>query len=71
MQLRNPEVTHAVLKKSVLSIMENLVRAGIDRDSKVLGSYYVLSALTLVSQPAAEALPWLFESVVQIPALSP
>ena len=64
-QLRSPDVTPAVLKKSVLSIMENLVRSGIDRDSKVLGSYYVLAALTLVSQPAAEALPWLFESVVQ------
>ena len=64
-ELRNPNLNHATLKKSILSIMETLVRSGSNRDHKVLGSYYVLAALTLVSAPAAEALPWLFESVVQ------
>jgi hypothetical protein len=29
-----------------------------------LGAYYILSALTLVSMQAADALPWLYESVL-------
>jgi hypothetical protein len=44
--------------------MEELITKGINNDSKSLGSYYILSALTLVNQSAAEALPWLFDSVV-------
>jgi hypothetical protein len=40
-----------------------MVFSGIDNDSKILGSYYVLGALTLVSQNAANSLSWLFQSV--------
>ena len=54
------------LQKSILYIMEQLVKNGINRDSKTLGAYYVLSALTLVNQNAAEAMPWLYHSVVPI-----
>ena len=45
--------------------MENLISKGINTDSKSLGAFYILSALTLVSHSAAVALPWLYESVVQ------
>lgn len=52
------------LRKVSLDIMENLVNRGINNGSKCLGAYYVLSALTLVNQEVANALPWLYESVV-------
>ena len=51
------------LKKKVLNILEKLVNNGIDRDSRSLGSYYVLGALTLVNESAANSMPWLFQSV--------
>ena len=51
------------VKKVVLSILEKLVNTGVDSDSKTLGAYYVLGALTLVSENAASSLPWLFQSV--------
>jgi len=53
------------LQRNILYIMENLISKGINADSKSLGAFYILSALTLVSHSAAVALPWLYESVVQ------
>ena len=52
------------IRASVLDVLERLVNTGINVDSKSLGAYYVLSALTLVNETAAEALPWLYQSVV-------
>lgn len=54
------------LQKNILYIMENLISKGIDKDSKSLGAFYILAALTLVSIDAAEALPWLYQSVAQM-----
>ena len=51
-----------VVKKTVLVLLERFVNCGMDQDSKALGSYYVLGALTLVNESAADALPWLFQS---------
>jgi hypothetical protein len=51
------------VRKVVLEVLEKLVNNGIDTDSKSLGAYYVLGALTLVNQEAATSLPWLFQSV--------
>ena len=51
------------VKKVVIEVMEKFVNVGVDKDSKSLGAYYVLGALTLVSEEAATALPWLFHSV--------
>ena len=51
------------IRKNILNILEKFVNTGIDRDSKALGAYYVLAALTLVNDQAAEALPWLYQSV--------
>ena len=51
------------LQGGILYIMENLVSKGINHDSRSLGAFYILSALTLVSHHAAVALPWLYESV--------
>jgi len=47
-----------------LEIIEKLIRSGMNRDSHCLGANFVLCALTLVSAPAAIALPWLFQSVL-------
>jgi hypothetical protein len=52
------------VKKVILEIMEKFVNCGVDRDSKSLGAYYVLGALTLVNTEAATSLPWLFQSVI-------
>lgn len=51
------------VRKVVLEVLEKLVNTGVDNDSKSLGAYYVLGALTLVNQEAATSLPWLFQSV--------
>jgi len=51
------------IQKKVLGIIESLIDNGIDNSSKSLGSFYVLGAFTLVSSGAAEALPWLYQSM--------
>tara|TARA_B100000902_G_scaffold392695_1_gene445520 strand:- start:1046 stop:2188 length:1143 start_codon:yes stop_codon:yes gene_type:complete len=52
-----------LIKKNIVNIMEIMVNNGINNDSKALGCYYILCALTLVNSDAAESLPWLYESV--------
>ena len=54
------------IKHTGIQIMNTLVTSGANRDSRGLGAYYVLSALTLVSQPARNAMPWLYESVMYV-----
>lgn len=54
--------TFDILRDKILIIMEEMVYSGIDTDSKALGCYYILGALTLVSPHAAAALPWLYET---------
>jgi hypothetical protein len=51
------------LKLLILDVMEQFVGEGINRDSRYLGTNLILCALTLVSPEAAEAMPWLYESV--------
>jgi hypothetical protein len=51
------------VKKVLLDVIDKFVNSGIDKDSKALGAYYVLGALTLVNSEAATSLPWLFQSV--------
>jgi len=61
------QIIHAdmdTVKRSVLGVAEKFVYLGIDREHKYLGATYVLTALTTVSQEAAAALPWLYQSVL-------
>ena len=51
------------IRKYILEIMEKMATTGIDKDSKCLGAYYILGALTLVNNDAATSLPWLFQAV--------
>jgi len=54
---------HNIIKKSVVTIIEEFITKGINSGSQSLGCYYILCCLTLVNESAAEALPWLYESV--------
>ncbi len=51
------------LQKNTLFIIEQFITKGINRDMCSLGINFVLCAFTLVNQNAANALPWLYESV--------
>lgn len=53
---------HAVRDINIGTI-DRLVRSGTTEDDRKLGAFYVLSALTLVSPGARDALPWLYQSV--------
>jgi hypothetical protein len=53
-----------VVRNLTLDILEKLVNTGIDTDSRCLGAYYVLGALTIVNENAAASLPWLYQSVL-------
>lgn len=52
------------IKSLVIDVIDNIINNGQDNSSKWLGASYCLSALTLVNYKAAEALPWLYESVL-------
>jgi hypothetical protein len=54
------------LNNLVLSIINKFINYGINKDSQYLGASYVLSALTLVNEDAANAMPWLYQSVAHI-----
>jgi len=53
----------SILQKTILSIIEQFIKKGIDRESCNLGTSYILCGLTLVNNDAALALPWLYQSV--------
>tara|TARA_B100000073_G_C23585996_1_gene514275 strand:+ start:36 stop:500 length:465 start_codon:yes stop_codon:yes gene_type:complete len=56
-------VNYEILRNVTLSIIESFVYKGINTESRTLGAYYILLALTLVNPNAAEAMPWLYSSV--------
>ena len=60
-------LTNDTLIRFNIQIIENLIRTSIDVDNKTLGALYVLSALTLVSYEARNAMPWLYEAAVHGP----
>ena len=60
----NDNMTLFEIRKNCIMVMENMLYDGITDDDKSLGAYYILAALTLQSQDAAAALPWLYQSVV-------
>ena len=55
------------LKMNILNIFDNLISKSPERTNQSLGAFYILGSLTLVSQNAANALPWLYESVFYLP----
>lgn len=55
--------SETTLKKTVLRIIENMISKSQNNEHQSLGAFYVLGAFTLVNFDAAEALPWLYQSV--------
>ena len=49
------------LRNIVLNEIEKFVTLGITKDDRTLGTMYMLTALTEVSQSCAEAMPWLLQ----------
>jgi len=47
-----------------ITAMENLIYSGFDDEDRKIMAMHLLSALTLVSYPARNAFPWLYESIV-------
>jgi len=56
-------VTQQEAKMKCLCIMENMVYGGIDIESRKLGVYRVLMALTIVNQNARTTYQWLYDAV--------
>ena len=55
--------TLTTVQEILYNTMCNITKYSINEDRKILGTFYVLSALTLVSNDAANAMPWLYQSV--------
>lgn len=55
--------TDDILMKSAIKVIEYLTKSAHTTDKRALGAYYVLAALTLVSEDARTSLPWLFQAV--------
>ena len=56
----NPET----LKQFCAVIIHQFINVSPIRENQCLGAFYILSALTLVNPIAAEAMPWLYHSVI-------
>lgn len=52
------------VKHRILDVIDRMTKYGTSEDYKAIAVTFVLSALTLVSQEAAVAMPWLFSTVV-------
>lgn len=53
-----------MLRSKALNYMIKLVTKGITDEYRSLGAFYVLTALTLSSSEAANAMPWLYQSAI-------
>jgi hypothetical protein len=54
------------IKENCLRVFENIIFMGIDDDHRKLGAFHALSALTVVSVGARNAMPWLYESLIAL-----
>jgi len=52
------------LREELCFIIKKLISESNEKEQNYIGATIVLMALTLVSQPAASALPWLYQSVL-------
>ncbi len=60
----NTNINVSLIKHYCYIIINALIYSAVLRENQALGAIYVLSALTLVSNEAAETLPWLYDSVI-------
>lgn len=52
------------IRRNCVTILENIVFSGGDTEYRKIGTLHILTALTMVSEPTRNALPWLYESVI-------
>jgi hypothetical protein len=57
------DLTMTQIQSACLTVFENMVFQGIDEDHRRIGTFHALSGLTLVSDGARQAMPWLYDSV--------
>lgn len=63
-----PESSIITIQKVILGVFEKFIKSGLTESDRKSGTIYVLGSLTIVSQNAANSLPWLYESfMVQAP----
>ena len=60
------DITTEDVREYCCIVMENIVLGGIDTEFRKIGTLHILSALTMVSVPAREAMPWLYDSLNNI-----
>jgi hypothetical protein len=58
-----PTTTVEQMAEACLRLMENMVYGGIDVEYRKIGVLHSLRILTIVSLPARNAMPWLYESL--------
>jgi len=57
------DLSLARIREACLIVFENLVYSGIDLEHRTIGTMHALSALTVVSSSARNAMPWFYESL--------
>jgi len=57
------DLTMTQIQGACLTVFENMVFQGIDEDHRRIGTFHALSGLTIVSEGARQAMPWLYDSV--------
>ena len=62
-QARTQEIGIINVKHRILNVLDRMTKYGISDDYKSIAVMFVLSALTLASQDAANSMPWLYNSV--------
>ncbi len=62
-QINYTELSIYQIRNLCISVMEDMVFTGIDAEFRTLGSFHVLSALTIVSLPARNSMMWLYEGL--------
>ena len=58
------DLSFSRIREACLIVFENLVYCGIDIEHRKIGTMHALSALTVVSHPARNSMPWLYESII-------
>lgn len=59
------------IQKLNLNVIRTMITSAEDRNDRIIGAMYIISTLTLVSNSAREAYPWLYESVLTPEELGP
>jgi hypothetical protein len=59
------DMNYDALQKMNLGVIRMMISSAEDRNDRILGAMYVVSALTLVCDGARTAYPWLYESVFE------